>query len=132
MIVLDASATVELLVERGVTGEWVRERVAAVDSVHAPHLIDLEVLSALRRLVRKREIGLDQGRLALHELSRMPIRRYPSTRLLERIWQLRENLTPYDAAYVALAEALAAPLLTTDDRLARSTGHRAAIEGFSG
>ena len=132
MIVLDASAAVELLLERDAVGEWARARVAHADSVHAPHLIDLEVASALARLARAREITATLGRLALTELVGMPIRRYPATRLLERIWRLRGALTPYDAAYIALAEALDAPLLTTDERLARSTGHGARIEAFPG
>lgn len=132
MIVLDASAAVELLLERGPVGEWARARVARADSVHAPHLIDLEVAATLLRLARAREITASLGRLALSELMDMPIRRYPATRLLERIWRLRGTLTAYDAAYVALAEALDAPLVTTDRHLAQADGHGARIEAFLG
>lgn len=129
MIVLDASAAVDLLLER-LRGAWVAARIATEPSLHAPHLLDLEVASTLRKRERLGEIPAARGAAALADLSALPLTRYPTTALLSRIWQLRGTLTPYDAAYVALAEALDAPLVTTDDCLARSTGHRARIEAF--
>ena len=131
MIVLDASAAIDLLLELGPVAAWVEDRLAE-EVVHAPSVIDLEVTSAMRKLVGRQVIELDRAELALEDLVAMPLNRYPSTRLVDRIWALRANLTPYDAAYVALAEALDAPLLTTDARLARSAGHLATIESFPG
>jgi predicted nucleic acid-binding protein len=132
VIVLDASAAVDLLLERGEQGRWVQGRLVGRELVAAPHVIDLEVASALRRLGQLGEIGSRRGRSTLLELLEMPMQRYPVTALLGRIWALREGLTPYDAAYVALAEALDLPLVTTDARLGRSSGHSAKIEAFPG
>ncbi len=97
-------------------------------SLHAPHLIDLEVAQVLRRYVASQEIPAVRAGQALDDFRRIPITRYPHAVLLPRIWQLRERLTAYDAAYVALAEAIDAPLLTADARLGRSHGHDARIE----
>lgn len=130
MIVLDASAALDLLLERGHRGEWVADRVAREGLVAAPHLIDLEVASAVRRREASGDIGPARGRAALEDLASMPLRRYPATALLGRVWDLRRTLTAYDAAYVALSEVLEAPLVTMDERLARSAGHRATIESF--
>ena len=129
---LDASAAVDLLLERGEQGLWVEDRVVGHELVAAPHVIDLEVAAALRRLARLSEIGSERGRVTLLELVEMPLQRYPVSALLGRIWGLREQLTTYDAAYVALAEALEVPLVTTDARLGRSTGHTATIEAYPG
>ncbi len=131
MIVLDASAAIDLLLELQPAAGWVEERLAE-EAIHAPSVIDLEVTAAMQKLVSRQVIEVDRAELALVDLVAMPVNRYPSTRLLERIWALRENLTPYDAAYVALAETLDATLLTTDDRLARAPGHLAAIESYPG
>lgn len=97
-------------------------------TLHAPHLLDVEVAQVIRRYVANREIDSERGRAALTDLADFPLRRYPHDFLLPRIWDLRNNLTAYDAAYVALAEVLDAPLLTRDRRLAAATGHRAQIE----
>jgi predicted nucleic acid-binding protein len=130
VIVLDASAAVDLLMEEDEPGEWVAERVAREENVAAPHLVDLEVISALRRLVTRREISAARARDALTGLHELAVVRYPVTDLLDRIWQLRGPLTPYDAAYVVLSETLAVPLVTTDRRLARARGHRAEVVAY--
>src|SRR5262249_54491916 len=97
----------------------VEERLFAPDeTLHAPHLIDVEVEQVIRRYTAAGEIDGERGRLALAALADFPVRRYPHGLLLPRIWALRNNLTAYDAAYVALAEALDAPLLTRDRRVA--------------
>jgi predicted nucleic acid-binding protein len=132
VIVLDASAAVALLVEQAEPAEWVADQLAGQENVGAPHLIDLEVLSALRRLVGRRELPLAKVGEALEGLSELGIVRYNLAGLLERIWQLRDRMTPYDAAYVVLSETLGVPLVTVDRRLGRTSGHRAAIVAFPG
>jgi predicted nucleic acid-binding protein len=128
LMVVDASAAVELLLATG-RGRRIGERVAAPElSLHAPHLIDLEVAQAIRRYAAAGSIDAERGRMALHFLGLLGIERYGHADLLDRIWALRHNLTAYDAAYVALAEALAAPLLTCDRALAEAPGHAATIE----
>ncbi|MGH7537142.1 MAG: type II toxin-antitoxin system VapC family toxin [Gemmatimonadales bacterium] len=124
---LDASAVVELLVAPG-GGTHVARRIGFDRSLHAPAILDLEVAHTIRRLCALRELAETRGHAAIADLGDLPVRRYPHTPLLERVWQLRRNLTAYDAAYVALAEALAAPLVTRDRRLAASRGHRARVE----
>ena len=128
MIVVDASALLEVLLR---TGDGARIEARLFDpgeSLHAPHLLDIEIAQVLRRLAAAGEISEDRGRAALADLSDLPVRRYPHDLLLPRVWALRHNLTAYDAAYVALAEALDAPLLTRDGRLAAAPGHRARVE----
>ena len=128
MIVVDASALIELLLptKDAVT---VAERLFESGSpLAAPHLIDVETAHALRRHARFGEIDNRDGRKAIDDLADLPIRRYPHEILLPRIWDLRHNLTAYDAAYIALAEVLDAPLVTRDRRLAETTGHDAEIE----
>lgn len=128
MIVLDASAVVELVLgsPRGAT---VRARILRPDeSLHAPHLLDVEVASALRRYQLSGELSADDGREALADLAGLDIVRYPHDPLLPRVWELRTSVTAYDAVYLALAEVLEAPLLTLDRRLARARGHGARIE----
>lgn len=128
MIVLDASAAVDLLVP-GELGATVADRVLhGADSLHAPHLIDVEVASALRRYVARDVIDAGEGELALQQLRELRIVRYPHEHLLDRAWELRHTITAQDAMYVTLAEALDAPLVTTDAALARSSGHRAVVE----
>lgn len=128
MIVVDASALLETLL-RTPAAEAVDARLFAVgQSLHAPHLIDVETTQVIRRYVAAGEIDAARGRAALEDLNDLALRRYPHGILLPRMWALRDNLTAYDAAYVALAEALDAPLLTRDRRLAGAAGIRARIE----
>lgn len=127
MIVVDASVIVTALADDGPDGERHRARLAG-ERLAAPHLLDVEVLSAWRR--RAARGGLDERRmqLARDDLKSLPIRRVPHLSLLERCWELRANLTTYDAVYVALAELIGAPLVTLDARLADAPGPRCSIE----
>lgn len=127
MIVLDASVVVELLLGTQAAGP-LAARIRGDAPWHAPAVLDLEVANAIRRLCTIRETSPARGARAIEDLGALPVRRYPHTALLDRIWQLRVNLTAYDGAYVALAETLRAPLITRDRRLARTGGHRARIE----
>ena len=131
MIVIDASAEVAILLNIGQGVEGIRSRIARPgETLHIPHLFEIEVLHALRSLTLRGTVSSERARLALDRLRNTRFVRYPHTALTERIWELRENLTAYDAAYIALAEALDAPLVTTDARLARASGIRAAVEVF--
>ena len=123
---------VDLLLEEAGPAEWIADRLLEVENVGAPHLIDLEVLSALRRLVALREFPAARAPEVLTGLRELGIVRYPVTALLPRIWQLRSSVTPYDAAYVALSETLEVPLVTTDRRLTGARGHRAEILAYPG
>jgi predicted nucleic acid-binding protein len=127
-MVIDASALVEVLLDRP-SGERLAHRLRdALEELHAPHLIDLEVAQALRRYKATGEMSPQRARQALVVFAQMPLERHPHWPFLDRIWELRRNLTAYDAAYVALAEALDAPLLTCDRALASAPGHRAVVE----
>lgn len=95
-----------------------------------PHLLDLEVLNVVRRQTLRGILTTERGTTALQDLENIKMTRYPHTSLLGRIWELRDNLTAYDAAYVALAEALDAPLITLDRRLAQAPGNRAVVEVY--
>ena len=130
MIVVDASAVVEVLVQSTAAEgiEWRIQRRG--ESLHAPHLIDVEVVHALRGLLRRREIELGRAEQARSSLGELAVMRHPHRALLDRAWELREVLTACDAVYVALAEALRAPLVTADMRLAKTVGHAARIELF--
>lgn len=131
MIVLDASATVELLLATR-PGQRVATRLrGAHGRLHAPHLISIEVVSALRRLAVRDEVGAARCLMALRGLARLPVRRWGHEALLGRVWELRDSVSAYDATYLALAEALDATLVTTDGRLAGATGHRARVEVVS-
>ena len=129
MIVLDASAAVAVLLNLGAGAPRIRERMdRADDGVHVPHVFEVEVMNVLRRYALGH--GLSERRSAelLEDLTTMRLTRYPHTALLSRVWELRENLTAYDAAYVALAETLEAPLITRDERVSRAPGIRAVVE----
>jgi predicted nucleic acid-binding protein len=128
VIVLDASAVLELLLNTG-GGDQVRDRIADPDeSLHSPHLLGVEVAQVLRRYLASRSILPETAVAALEDLAVLDIERYEHEPLLGRVWELRENVTAYDAVYLALAEVLDAPLLTFDRRLASSPGHDAAVE----
>jgi predicted nucleic acid-binding protein len=128
VIVVDASAVVDILL-RVLTADTAAYRLFhSGETLHAPHLLDLEVAQALRRHEATRQAEPARCREALDDLACVRLFRYPHNVLLPRVWELRNNLTAYDAAYVALAEMLSAPLLTRDQRLAASAGHRARIE----
>jgi predicted nucleic acid-binding protein len=128
VIVLDASAAVELVTAgRAAAAVW--DRILRDDeTLHAPHLLDVEVTQALRRFHRAGDLDADRGREALEDLRALPVTRYPHEPLLLRLWELRASVSAYDAVYIALAEALDAPLVTLDSRLARAHGHTARIE----
>ena len=116
MIVVDASALLEALLRTPAAEAVGRRLFAPRQTLHAPHLIDVEVAQVVRRYAMAGEIDEGRGRAALEDLADLPLRRYPHDFLLSRVWDLRNDLTAYDAVYVALAEALDAPLLTRDQR----------------
>jgi predicted nucleic acid-binding protein len=119
VIVTDAGVLVAVFVDDGTWGEMARARVRNED-LAAPELIDLEVTSALRGLFRVGKVNEFRARLALADLRRLPLRRASHQGLVTRCWELRDNLTAYDASYVALAELLGATLVTSDARLSRA------------
>ena len=129
MIVLDASAAVAVLLEADHNAAGIRRRISQPDeSLHVPYLFDVEVLQVLRRHNLSGVLASERAQLALSRLRSTRLTRYPHAPFWPRIWELRDGLTAYDAAYVALAETLDAPLVTKDARLARASGHRAAVE----
>jgi predicted nucleic acid-binding protein len=128
MIVLDASALVELLLGTSL-GRTLAERIASPETgLHVPHLADVEVAQALRRYVREGELDAGSAASALEDLRALDVQRHSHEPLLDRVWALRDNLTAYDAVYVALAEALETTLLTCDGRLARAPGMARRVE----
>jgi predicted nucleic acid-binding protein len=127
LIVVDASVIVTALADDGDDGDLVRGRLRH-ERLTAPHLIDLEVASAWRRLAAAGALDQRRARLALEDLRALRMERVPHGPLLSRCWQLRENLSVYDAAYVALAEVLDVTLLTADPRLAAASGARCEID----
>lgn len=131
MTVLDASAAVDMLLGNEPRAQWVVERMRHhARPLHAPSVLDVEVAAAFRRLCRREVLSARRGEEALLDLVDLPVSRHHHLALLPRMWQLRATVTAGDAAYLALAETLETPLVTTDDRLARSQGHRVQIEGF--
>ena len=127
MIIADASVLVVALADDGPDGDQARARLRG-ERLAMPELADLEVASVLRRQIRTGAVDARRAQLALDDLAALPARRAPHRPLLARCWELHDNLTVYDAAYVALAEALHATLLTGDRRLARAPGTRCDIE----
>ena len=127
VLVVDASVLAVALLDDATDGDAARARLRGEQLV-APALIDLEVVSVWRGLARGGHLDARRARLALEDLRALPLQRVDHVQLVERCWELRENLTVYDAAYVALAEALAATLLTGDARLSKAPGPRCPIE----
>lgn len=130
MIVVDASVLAPALGDDGPDGDHARERLAD-EILAAPELIDLEVSSVLRRLHVGGQLSARRAELALADLIALPLRRVPHRLLVARCWSLRENLTTYDASYVALAEQLGALLVTADSRLPRAPGVRCDVQVLS-
>jgi predicted nucleic acid-binding protein len=122
VIVLDASAALMALLNDGHARQLVGSEV-----LHVPHVIDSEIAGGLRRQVRTRHLDADEGRRVLQTWSAMGVSRFAITGLLDRIWELRDNLTAYDASYVVLAEELNCALITADARLANAPGIRCAV-----
>jgi predicted nucleic acid-binding protein len=126
MIVADASAVIEVLLNTAAGTGIARRLFATEETVHVPHILDLEVLQTLRKYVRTDLMDVLRAEQARQNYTDMPLSRYSHTVLMPRIWALRHNWTAYDAAYIALAEALAAPLITCDRGMA-SPGHTAKV-----
>ncbi|MGA3193449.1 MAG: type II toxin-antitoxin system VapC family toxin [Terriglobales bacterium] len=130
MIVLDASAEVDWLLQTS-EGKSIERRIFSADeTLHAPQLLDLEVTEVFRRLALQGVISVHRAAEAVRDLLDLRITRYPHLVLLARIWQLRHNFSAYDAAYIVLAEKLGATLVTRDARLASASGHTARVELF--
>jgi predicted nucleic acid-binding protein len=130
LIVVDASAVLEVLL-RTKAGARIEDRLLSRrESIHAPHLLDVEIAQVLRRYEAGGVLAPERGLEALSDLADFPLQRYSHDVLLPRIWELRQSATAYDASYLALAEALAAPLVTRDARLAAAPGHEARVELF--
>lgn len=132
MIVVDASVLVNALADDTAEGDHARARLRRDPSLHAPEFADLEVLSVLRRAAARGDLDPRRSALARTDLRELPLQRYSHVPFLERVWELRHNLTVYDAAYVALAETLGCPLLTADGRLAGAPGVMCTVEVLAG
>ena len=130
MIVLDASAAIDWLLQTSV-GQQIEDRIySRGESLHAPHVLDLEVAQVLWRLVREGSVSAPRADQAIQDLLDLRVTRYPHFVFLPHIWRLRDNLSAYDAAYVALTEKLGATLITRDARLASASARRVSIELF--
>ena len=130
MIVVDASALLEFLLQTPL-GTRVEARLFRDgDEFHSPHLVDVEVTQGLRRLVRSGEVSPERAAEAIADLTDLDLHRHAHLDLLTRAWKLRENVTAYDAMYIALAEALDAMVVTCDTPLAEAPGHRARVEAI--
>src|SRR5271154_794427 len=128
MIVVDASALLEALLGTPLEAAISNTLFDQHQALHAPHLLDIEVTQVIRRYVLNGQITAQRAVAALADFLDLPFHRHAHNFLLPRVWELRNNLTAYDAVYVALAEVLDAPLLTHDRHLAAASGHRARIE----
>ncbi len=127
MVVVDASVFAPALADAGKHGDTCRRRLSG-QVVAAPDLLRVEVLSVVRRQLRRGELSLIQASNAIDDLANFPVTTHLSSMLVRRIWELRDNVTAYDACYVALAEALDCPLLTADAKLASASGTRCSFE----
>ena len=130
MIVVDASALLEVLLQTPSAPHIERRLFDRRQSLHAPHLLDVEIAQVLRRYAAHRDIDIERGSLALTDLTDFPIHRYPHHFLLGRVWELRDTFSAYDGVYVALAEVLDATLLTSDRRLAGSAARHVRVEAL--
>jgi predicted nucleic acid-binding protein len=128
LIVLDASALLELLLRTEAAPRVEQRLFSDGQTLHVPHLIDLEVAQVVRKYCTIGDLSIKRGYEALQDLAALPLHRYPHHIFLPRIWELRNSVSAYDAAYIALAEVLSAPLLTRDAHLSAAHGHRAIIE----
>jgi predicted nucleic acid-binding protein len=128
VIVVDASALLEFLLQTTLGARVEARLFRDDDELHVPHLVDVELAQGLRRLVRTGEVTSVRAEEAIADLVDLDLHRHAHVDLLGRAWALRDNITAYDAMYVALAEAIDAPLVTCDNPLARSRGHRVHIE----
>jgi predicted nucleic acid-binding protein len=127
---VDASAAVDWLLQTS-AGQRIEKRIySRNETLHAPHLLDLEVTQVLRRLALQAVVSVHRADEAVRDLLDLRITRYPHLVLLPRIWQLRHNFPAYDSAYIVLAEKLGAALVTRDARLASASGHAAPVELF--
>jgi predicted nucleic acid-binding protein len=128
MIVVDASALLEFLLQTSLGARVEARLFRGEDELHAPHLLDVEITQGLRRLVRTGEVSSGRADEAIADLTDLDLHRHPHLDLLSRAWKLRDDISAYDAMYVALAEAIEAPIVTCDGPLATALGHRARIE----
>lgn len=129
MIVVDASAAFDAVTGHG-SPVRIWERLAAEDEVVAPHLIDVEFLHALRRCVLRGDISIDRASDARDDFADLALSRYPHEPFIDRIWELRDDLSAYDSTYLALAEAISIPLITRDRGLAKVAERTVAVELF--
>ena len=128
MIVIDASALLEFLLQTSLGARVEARLFRENDELHAPHLVDVEITQGLRRLVRSGEVSASRAVEAIADLTDLDLHRHPHLDLLSRVWKLRDNISAYDAMYVALAEALEGTMVTCDGPLSTASGHRARIE----
>jgi predicted nucleic acid-binding protein len=128
VIVVDASAMLDVLLQTSAAPTVGRHLFSPRQTLHAPHLLDIEIVQVIRRYVLSGELDATRARGVLENLFAFQVRRYPHGVLLPRIWDLRDNFSAYDAAYVALAEVLGAPLFTRDRRLAAATRQHTSVE----
>ena len=131
MIVIDASVMANVVGDDGPTGDAARARLAAAGAASAPDLVDVEVVSVLRKRWLAGTLSVQRFKSAVIDLMDLPLIRYPTAQLMIRAYELRGNVTPYDATYVALAEGLDCTLLTADSRLSRTPAITCQIEVFT-
>jgi predicted nucleic acid-binding protein len=128
VIVVDASALLEFLLQTALGARVEARLFRDEDELHAPHLVDVEVVQGLRRLVRAGEVSPGRADEAIADLTNLDLHRHPHVDLLGRAWKLRDSITAYDAMYVALAEAMEATVVTCDSPLAKTLGQGAPID----
>ena len=129
-MILDASAAVDVVLRLEPRASWVESQLEQADVVRAPHVIDAEVVGVIRRFALGGAIGVSVAERALGDYEALRMLRFPHTPLVQRVWELRNNVSAADGFYVALAEALDAPLVTTDASLARVPGLEIEIRAF--